>query len=275
MSSDATIPAHGRSADELLALIDEVCLQYHLLSTAFALAAAGVLSKTLFRGRSPELLIELPPYRAPIWRLVFILVGRKVKAFLKTAGTVIVTASVILWALLSYPKPDSLSRNYRAEIAATKDSDQARALRNAEQAELLEQSYGGRLGKTLEPLIKPLGFDWRIGIGLVGSFAAREVFVATMGIVYGVGEADEQSTTLRQAIRQARRPDGTPLYTPLTALSLIVFFMIAMQCVSTLAIARHEARNWRVPLFMLVYLTVFAYLASLATFQIGRLLGFD
>jgi ferrous iron transport protein B len=129
----------------------------------------------------------------------------------------------------------------------------------------IEQSYAGRLGKLIEPLIAPLGFDWRIGIGLIGSLAAREVFVATMGLVYGAGEVDETSTPLRMAMKQ---------YSPLTGLSLLVFFLFAMQCLSTLAVVKQETKSWKWPAIMLVYLTVLAYGASFVTYQTGKLLGF-
>ena len=127
----------------------------------------------------------------------------------------------------------------------------------------------------MEPVIEPLGFDWRIGVGLIGSFAAREVLVSTLGIVWGVGsDADEASTPLRDALRDARRDDGTPLFTPLSGLSLMVFFVLAAQCMSTLAVVRRESGSWKWPLLMLGYMTALAYLGSLATYQIGALLGF-
>ena len=144
----------------------------------------------------------------------------------------------------------------------------------ASKAIALEKSYGGRLGKSLEPALEPLGFDWKIGIGLIGAFAAREVFVSTLGVVYGVGAADDDTSPLRQRIKSETRADGKPTYSALTGLSLMVFFALACQCMSTLAVVRRESRSWRWPAFLFAYMTALAYAASLLVYQGGRLLGF-
>jgi len=196
---------------------------------------------------------------------------------------VIVAATVVWWALLSYPRDVPLSRDYageRAQVAATVNDEAARAaaiaeLERLEAAERVRLSYGGRIGRAIEPLIAPLGFDWKIGIGLVGAFSAREVLVGTLGVVYGVGEANETSTSLRDKLRADRRPDGTPLFTPLVGLSLMIYFVLACQCVSTLAVVRRETNSWRWPMFMLGYMTVLAWVASFAVYQGGRLLGYS
>ena len=248
-------------------------LALYLISTVLALAAAGVLGHTLLKGPQSSLLLELPPYRLPALRSIFLPLWRNTLDFLKTAGSVIVIASVILWVLLNYPRVAERAplRPPSTETARPSATDRARL-----RGEQLQHSYAARIGRLLEPAIAPLGFDWKIGVGLVGAFAAREVFVATMGLIYGVGEdADEHSPSLREVIRKARRPDGSPVYTPLVALSLIVFFMIALQCVSTLAIIRQESRSWKWPLFVFGYLSILAYLASLLTYQVGRVLGFS
>lgn len=132
--------------------------------------------------------------------------------------------------------------------------------------EALKQSYAGQIGTTLEPVIKPLGYDWRIGIGLIGSFAAREVFVSTMNIVFNIG-GDQETTTLRNAFRQAKWPDGRPLFTPLVCVSLMVFFVFALQCMSTIAVVWRETGGWQWPLFQLIYMTVLAYCASFLVFH--------
>jgi len=142
-------------------------------------------------------------------------------------------------------------------------------------AAALEQSAAGRIGHAIEPLIAPLGFDWKIGIGIVGAFAAREVFVSTLGIVYSVGgDADEGSEPLRKALREEKRADGTPAYTPLVGLSLMIFFALACQCMSTLAVVRRETRSWRWPAFLFAYMTILAWVTSFLVYQGGRLLGF-
>jgi ferrous iron transport protein B len=168
-------------------------------------------------------------------------------------------ATVVLWALLSFPKPPE------SWVSAAPDPDQA----------ALEYSFAGRIGKSIEPAIAPLGFDWQIGVGLIGAFAAREVFVSTMGVVYGVGgDADETSTDLRERLREQRRSDGTPRYTPLVGASLMVFFALAFQCLSTLAVLRREAGGWRWAVFVVVYMSLLAWGMSFAVYQGGRWLGF-
>ena len=138
------------------------------------------------------------------------------------------------------------------------------------------EAQRNQIGKLIEPAIEPLGFDWKIGVGIVGAFAAREVFVSTLGIVYSVGgDADESSEPLRAALRAERRADGTPAYTPLVGLALMIFFALACQCMSTLAVVRRETRSWRWPAFLLGYMTALAWIVSFAVYQGGRLLGFS
>jgi ferrous iron transport protein B len=138
----------------------------------------------------------------------------------------------------------------------------------------LEYSFGGRLGKALEPALEPLGFDWKIGVGIVGAFAAREVFVSVMGIVYGLGDVGDDDAPLRDRMRAELRANGQPVYTPLVGLSLMVFFALACQCMSTLAVVRRETRSWRWPVFMFGYMTALAWVASFVVYQGGRVLGF-
>ena len=197
-------------------------------------------------------------------------------AFLRRAGTIILAASILLWLLLSFPRDLDLSRDYEAAIAAAGSNEDAIAALEAEQrGEQLRGSYAGQLGKVIEPVIAPLGFDWKIGIGLIGAFAAREVFVATMGVVYSAGEdVDEESTTLRERMRAEVRADGAPVYTPLVGLSLMVFFALACQCMSTVAVVKRETGGYRWPAFLLAYMTALAWLASFVVYQGGRLLGF-
>ncbi len=238
-----------------------ILLGIYVVSTLLALVAVGLLGKTVFKGTPQPLLLELPPYRLPDTRTILLVLWDRTRAFLSTAGTVILVMTVVLWVLLAFP-----GRNM--------DGREGEALATA-QAEQLRGSVAGRIGTFMEPAIEPLGFNWKIGIGLVGSFAAREVFVSTMGVVYGVGgESDETDASLRAVMRRDTRPDGTPLWTPLAGLSLIVFFMIAMQCMSTLAVTRRETGSWPWTLFLLGYLTTTAYVASLLVYQGGRLLGY-
>jgi ferrous iron transport protein B len=230
-----------------------------------SLLAAVVLGRTVLKGPSVPFLLELPPYRMPQLRSVGRMVRMRVQTFLKDAGSVILAFSVLMWALLRFPaieEPHGGLENAPSEVAS------------AWQAEALEASAAGRLGKFIEPAIAPLGFDWRMGVGLIGAFAAREVFVSTMGLVYGIGEdVDEETPALRDRIRAERRADGSPVYTPLAGMSLLVFFALACQCMSTLAAVKRETAGWRWPLFLFAYMTTLAYLASFGVYQGGRLLG--
>ena len=246
----------------------------YVFSTLTALVAAGVLGRTLLRGPRVPLLLELPPYRLPRAQTVLRAMLLRARMFVTEAGTVILGCTVVLWALLAFPREPVLARDFDALRAAATSEEARAALDTEEQAERLRESYGGRLGRAIEPAIAPLGFDWKIGVGLVGAFAAREVFVSTMGVVHGVGaDADEQSIPLRERIRAEAGPDGAPRYTPLVGLSLMVFIALSAQCMSTLAVVRRESGSWRWAAFLFVYMTALAWVASLVVYQGGRLLA--
>jgi len=251
----------------------------YLFSTVLALAAAAVLGRTVFRGKSVPLLLELPPYRMPAPRSVLRMMWERGKLFVTEAGGVILVCTILLWVLLSFPRgtlppapaalPDTAPP---AAVAAQQEAEDERVA--AFQSQRLADSWGGRLGRLIEPTIAPLGFDWKIGVGLIGAFAAREVFVSTMGVVYGVGDtADERSVPLRQRLQSEHWPDGRPVYTPLVGLSLMVFFALAAQCMSTLAVVKRETRSYGWPTFLFLYMTALAWVFSFATFQIGSALG--
>jgi ferrous iron transport protein B len=234
------------------------------------------MSKTLFVAPPVPLVLELPPYRLPHLRDVLRMMWQRTRFFLVEAGTVILGCTIVLWALLTFPRDVPQSRDFDAAIAsAGADEEAVAALENERSGEQLRGSYGGRLGHAIEPLIAPLGFDWKIGVGLIGAFAAREVFVATMGVVYSAGaDVDEESTTLRARMKAETHADGRPVYSALTGLSLMVFFALACQCMSTLAVVKRETGGYRWPAFMLVYMTALAWIASFIVYQGGRLLGF-
>jgi len=255
----------------------------YLFSTVIALAAAAVIGRTMLRGPHVPLLLEMPPYRIPHWPSVVRMMWEKSMVFVKEAGTIILLCTVAMWVLLSFPRHPTLDRDYdalraavQAEPADAKQGPRLARLDSEEAGARLRASYGGRLGLAIEPTIEPLGFDWKIGVGLIGAFAAREVFVSTMAVVYGLEEhEDETSTALRDRIRGETRPDGSRLYTPLVCFSLMVFFALACQCMSTLAAVRRETATWRWPAFLFVYMTALAWVASLIVYQGGRLLGFE
>ncbi|GDX83736.1 ferrous iron transport protein B [Deltaproteobacteria bacterium] len=240
----------------------------YVFSTATALLAAGVLGKTLLKGPNVPLLLELPPYRMPRLATVLRQMWMRAKSFLTEAGTTILFATLVLWALLYFPRhtPPIAVAGASAELSVEDPAAAAQAQ--------LAQSYGGRLGRAIEPVIRPLGFDWKIGVGLVGAFAAREVFVSTMGVMYGIGDdADETSLSLREHLQAERKADGTPVWTPLTGVSLMVFFALSAQCLSTLAVVRRESRSWRWPVVMFFYMTTLAWVASAAVQGVGQLIG--
>jgi ferrous iron transport protein B len=248
----------------------------YLFSAVTALVAAWVLSRRVrpLRAKRLPFVIELPPYRVPRLPDVLRMMWERSSYFLREAGTVILACTIALWALLSFPR--QTETDYDARIAAASSQEQVAAIENQREAELLRESYGGRLGHAIEPAIAPLGFDWKIGVGIIGAFAAREVFISTMGVVYSAGaDVDETSDTLRQRIRAEVREDGRPVYTPLVGLSLMIFFALACQCMSTLAVVKRETGGYRWPLFLFGYMTVLAWVTSFAVYQGGRLLGFS
>jgi ferrous iron transport protein B len=253
----------------------------YALSVVAALVAAGVLRRTVLPGPAPTFVLELPPYRRPVMALLLRGVWQRVQTFLIDAGTVILALTIVLWALLSYPKDPQVTAQAEADRAAVATlalDDEARQARldeidSRESGAQLRNSIAGRLGRAFEPVIAPLGFDWRIGVGILGAFAAREVFVGTLGVVFDISGADEANEPLREVLRQATWPDGSPLMTPLAGVSLMVFFALACQCMSTVAIVRRESGGWRWALFMVAYMTVLAYAASLLVYQGGRAMG--
>ncbi|MEQ1921251.1 MAG: ferrous iron transport protein B [Pyrinomonadaceae bacterium] len=233
-----------------------------------AIIVAAILKRTLLKAPPPPFLMELPPYRLPNLRTVLQNMITRAWLFLKRAGTVILAISIILWALMYFPTrqlgPDSARECGVETVAECFPSEQ------------LKISYAGQLGHAIEPVIKPLGFDWKIGVALIASFAAREVLVSTLSIIYNVGkDENEESETLISAVRDAKTDDGKPAWTPLTALTLMVFFVLAMQCMSTIAVVRRETNSWSWPLFMTGYMTALAYIAALITYQGGKALGFE
>ncbi|WP_348545763.1 ferrous iron transport protein B [Chthoniobacter sp.] len=231
-----------------------IMLCMYFLGAIVAFGMAWLFKKKLLKGETPMLLLEMPPYRMPSWKGVAIRMWERSGLFLRRAGTVILALSILLWALATYPKPSDPK---------------------ATPSEALAQSLAGRMGHAIEPAITPLGFDWKIGIGLIGSFAAREVFVGTMSIVYSVESKDKEDIEpLRDTMVAEKRADGSPVFTPLVCIGLMVFYVLAMQCISTVAIVRRETNSWRWPLFQIAYMTTLAWVGAFIVFQGGKLLGF-
>ena len=247
-------------------------LAMYLLGTVVALLMAWLFKKTLLRGETPMLIMELPPYKRPLLRVVLRHMWDRSKLFVKRAGTVILGVNILLWFLATYPKSDE--RRVTSDVnPATRHSSPVTA---EEAGERLRNSFAGRMGHAIEPVIAPLGFDWKMGIGIISSFAAREVFVSTMSTVYNVGSGDESESgkkALVQTLRAQTRSDGSPLYTPLLAITLMVFYVFALQCASTVAVVRRETNSWKWPLFQWLYMGVLAWVLAFVTYQGGRWLG--
>ncbi|MCC6492202.1 MAG: ferrous iron transporter B [Pirellulales bacterium] len=241
------------------------------LGIAAALAMAWLFKRTLLKGPVRPLVIELPNYRMPSLRNALLLTFDRAMAFVKTAGTTILAISLVLWALANYPNtpPHRLPADVQTRVTElTAAGDEAGARHLLEQASL-ERSFAGRLGRRIQPLFDPLGFDWKMSVGVLTSFAAREVIVSSTAVLYGLGSegADQGVDSLLDSLRTARRPDGTPVFTTATGLSLLVFYVLAMQCLPTQAITRRETGAWKWPLVQLAYMTALAYLAAMATYQ--------
>ena len=257
-----------------------VLFSMYLLSVFATLGAAAVFRRTAFKGPTTPLILELPRYRWPTLLNLWLTTWRRLKSFLVDAGTIILALTIVLWALLSYPKNDDAElvfetqRSAAVQIVDLEEREAALSTIDSQQAsERLRYSVAGRAGQAIEPVIRPLGFDWRVGVGIIGAFAAREVFISTLGMVFGIEDAKGDEQSLRSALQSATHSDGAKLMTPLAGASLMIFFLFACQCMSTIAVVRRESGSWKWPIVMFVYMTVLAYVASLAVYQIGKWLG--
>jgi len=253
-----------------LSLQGLVMMGLYLLGLVMGLLVAAILNLFIRIKEKSFFILELPVYRPPRWKNIFVTMFQKAKIFVVDAGKVIMIISLVLWALSSYgpgEKRETIRQAY--ETLIKNDPANQKTYQADRNAALLEYSYAGIVGRSLEPLIKPLGYDWKIGIALFTSFAAREVFVGTMATLYSVGEgADENSNTLRKKMQSAVRTDGTKVYTLATGVSLMIFYVLAMQCMSTLAVVKRETGSWKWPIIMFVYMTGLAYLLSMLAYWI-------
>ncbi|NDA66131.1 MAG: ferrous iron transport protein B, partial [Verrucomicrobia bacterium] len=324
MSCSARLPVYAvliaacvpeRKLGGVVGLQGLTLLAMYLLGTVMALVMAWVFKKTLLKGETPMLIMELPPYKRPVATTILRHMWDRSKLFLRRAGTVILGINIVLWFLATYPKDrdmlikfadrqDEVAQSIlkrakdtnevtevRAEIAkhslgqptATTNTlakelrEKLEDLSKEEQGAKLRHSFAGRLGHLIEPAIAPLGFDWKMGIGIVASFAAREVFVSTMSVVYNVGETDTKdtaaTTSLAKVMQDEKRDDGTPAYSPLVGVTLMVFYVFALQCVSTIAVVRRETNSWKWPLFQFLYMGALAWGMAFLTYQGGKLVG--
>ncbi len=224
-----------------------VMISLYLLGLASALTMAWIFKRTILKGKSPEFILELPPYRLPSLKSILLQMWERAVLFLKRAGTIILGVSLILWFLATYPK-----------------------MKTGTPSERLSHSFIGTAGQVIEPLIKPLGFDWKVGIGILSSLLQREVFVSTVSTIYNIQNADENTVSLRDQMQKDIDPaTGRPRFNTLTAICVMVYYVLAMQCMSTLALMRRETNGWKWPLFQLGYMTALAYFVTFIVYRVG------
>lgn len=257
-----------------------VLFAMHAVGLGVAIPIAWLLKKYVFPGQVAPFVMELPSYKLPSPRVVFHRVWERGQAFLSRAGSLIFCTAVLVWAVGYFPGDHSelheLTRQIEATSSeATVSSDNLENLQAQQRllsGQLIERSFLGQAGHWIEPIVKPLGWDWKIGMGVIASFPAREVIIATLGTIYALGgDVDAEDEGLQAAIARSRWPDGTPVVTLPVALSIMVFFALCAQCAATLMVIKRETNSWRWPLFTFTYMTLLAYVAALVTYQVGRL----
>ena len=246
-----------------------VLMGLYLLGFFMALVVARVMNFLIKTKERTFFLMELPVYRQPRWKNVGITMIQKGKIFIKDVGKVILVLSVILWALAAFGPPAQMKAvEEKYSLLSQQHPHQKTQIDHEHATAKLEHSFAGMMGHAIEPAIRPLGYDWKIGIALITSFAAREVFVGTMATLYSVGDAEAGKQTLHEKMKEAKRDDGTPVYTLAAGLSLLIFYVFAMQCMSTLAIVKRETRSWKYPIIQFVYMFGIAYLSALFIYQL-------
>ncbi len=244
----------------------------YVIGILLAIISAKLLRSTILKGESVPFLMELPPYRMPTFKGIFTHMWQRGWLYLKKAGTIILGFSILMWVITTYPQKKEFDRDYEHEITVVEQAtdlsqeqkdEQIEVIQYTQAAEALSYTVAGRIGHALEPVIKPMGFDWRIGTALIGAFAAKELFVAQLGIVYSVGEADEESQSLRDKLKEN--------YTPLIGFAIMLFSLISMPCMATVAVTKREANSWKWALFQVAGLTIMAWLVTTIVYQVGTL----
>lgn len=283
MSCSARLPVYvlfigafvpDRSLGGIIGLQALTLFAFYALGALVAIPVAWLLKRTLLKGEPPPFLLELPSYKMPNLHTVLLRVYHSSRAFVVRAGSLILATTIAMWALAYFPRPADVLERHQAERQAV--APQALdALEKHQAAELVENSYLGQAGHWVAPAVHPLGWDWRIGMAVIASFPAREVIISALGTIYSLGAGeDESSESLRTTLAAATWPDGRPLYTLPVALSIMVFFALCAQCLSTLVVIKKETGSYRWSLFSFGYMTALAYGGALATYQVGTALGF-
>ena len=249
-------------------------LAFYCLGALVAIPVAWLLKRTLLSGDPPPFLLELPSYKAPDLRTVLLRVYHSSRAFVVRAGSLILATTIAMWALAYFPRSEVVVERHQVERQAVAP-EALDDLEKRQAAELVENSYLGQAGHWVAPVVRPLGWDWRIGMAVIASFPAREVIISALGTIYSLGaDEDEGSESLRETLAAATWPDGRPIYTLAVALSIMVFFALCAQCLSTLVVIKKETGSYGWSLFSFGYMTALAYLGALATYQVGTALGF-
>lgn len=270
-----------------------VLFAMYFVGIAVAVPVAWVLRKTFFKGETPPFVMELPSYKWPSVRIVMARVYDRSKAFVVRAGTLIFATTILVWAAGYFPGDHARQHELEAQIenaeamlaeaemqneSAESESisgelEQLVQEQNQLSSQLIESSFLGKAGHAIEPLVRPLGWDWKIGVGVIASFPAREVIIATLGTIYSLGgDVAEDDASLMEKLDAARHPDGSPVFNVPVACSIMVFFALCAQCAATLMVIRRETNSWRWPLFTFGYMTLLAYVGALITYQVGMLL---
>jgi len=277
MSCGARLPVYtlfiGAFFSEKIA--GNVLFSLYLLGIVVAIIMAKIFRRFLLKGPAAPFVMELPPYRVPTIKGLLIHMWERGAVYLKKAGTIIFAGCVLVWFLSNFPWNPQYSKDYDALIEQAKDNkEMVIQLENEKAAEKLEKSYAGKLGRAIAPVFRPLGFDdWKVSVGLVGGFIAKEIVVGTLGTLHSIGKADEESESLRQALQNETRPDGSKMFNPLVAYALMVFVLLYIPCVATIAVIKRETNSWRWPIFAAFYTTLVAWLIAFIVYQGGRLLG--
>jgi ferrous iron transport protein B len=251
----------------------------YLLGIFGGLATAFLLKRSALRGPKPHFALALPEFRVPNPQTVAIKLLDRAKIFLKRAGTVIFAVAVLIWALAYFPRSEAVQVDLQAaqaQAAATLQgevlAEELQRLEHQAAADQLSQSVLGRAGQLVEPLFRPLGWDWRVSAAVIAGFPAREVVVAVMGTIYAVGDEAEESSLVGK-LRSANWPDGRPVFTLPMVLGLLIFYAWCLQCAATIAVIRRETNGWRWPIFAWTYMTVLGYSGAFLVYQLGSLVG--
>jgi len=263
-------------AGGLINLHGLVLLGLYLLGVVGGVLTALLLKRTKLKGPVPGFMIELPPYRLPNLKSVFIRLLDRGRIFIRRAGTVIFTVAIVIWALAYFPRPAEIGAKYDtmrsvavSQVAGGALESRMADIDNLESAELLEQSLLGRMGKVIEPVFRPLGWDWKVSAGAIASFPAREVVVAVLGTVYAVGaDVDETDQSLISRLKSAKHKDGSTVFTLPMAIGMMIFYAFCLQCMATVAIMRRETGGWGWPIFAWCYMTGLGYLGALFVYQV-------